>query len=266
MGADSILPFVVFKGNLWYHKMECDVVQKMRQIGADMTKEQKMLYDIRDEEYAAFQAKLTPTIDSSLFIGVRVPQVRALAKEYKKDKAHEAFLHALPHKYYDENMLHGLLVCEIKDYETCIQETERFLPYVDNWAVCDIMSPKCFKKNKDKLIEEIKRWSSSEHTYICRFGMEMLMSHYLDDDFKAEYLEIPAKVISEEYYVNMMIAWFFATALAKQWDATILYLTENRLGDWVHNKTIQKAVESYRITPEQKEYLRTLRRKKVSKG
>lgn len=221
---------------------------------------QKKLFELQDEKYAQFQAKLTPTVPSELFIGVRVPEVRKLAKVYCKDPEHERFMQELPHEYYDENMLHGLLISEIKDYEKCIEETDKFLPYVDNWAVCDIMSPKVFKKHKAELLEKIREWSCSNLVYTCRFGMEMLMTHYLDDDFQPEYLEIPAGVIREEYYVNMMIAWFFATALAKQWDAAIPYIEQKKLGIWVHNKTIQKACESYRITEEQKVYLRTLKR------
>lgn len=217
------------------------------------------LFTHEDKDYAEFQAKLTPGIPLENFIGVRVPECRKLAKTFYKDPAHTEFLDTLPHKYYDENMLHGLILSEYKDYDECIKRIDEFLPYVDNWAVCDIMSPKVFKKNKAQLIEKIKEWSASDETYTCRFGMEMLMSHFLDEDFKAEYLEIPAAVISEEYYVNMMIAWFFATALAKQWDSVIPYLENKRFGKWVHNKTIQKARESFRITSEQKEYLKTLK-------
>ena len=168
-------------------------------------------------------------------------------------------MHQLPHKYYDENMLHSLLISQVKDYEECIRLTDAFLPYVDNWAVCDIMSPKVFAKHKAALTEKIKIWSSSRQTFTCRFGIETLMTHYLDKDFKAEYLEIPASARSEEYYVKMMVAWFFATALAKQWDATIPYIEQKRLAPWTHNKTIRKSIESYRITPEQKEYMRTLK-------
>ena len=157
-------------------------------------------------------------------------------------------------------MLHSVLISEIKDYDSCIKKVDDFLPYVDNWAVCDIMSPKVFKKHKDKLIEKIKEWSSSSKTYTCRFGLEMLMSHYLDDAFKKEYLEIPAAIISDAYYVQMMLAWFFATSLAKQWDDTVIYLNSNRLNKWLHNKTIQKAKESRRITIQQKEYLEKLKR------
>ena len=217
------------------------------------------LFELRDEEYAKFQAKLTPSVDPELFIGVRVPDVRKLAKLLKNNPDAEAFMQELPHKYYDENMLHGLLISDIKDYDKAVEETNRFLPYIDNWAVCDIMSPKVFKKHKDKLIVSIRKWAGSKETYTIRFGIEMLMSHYLDEDFNAEYLEIPAKIRSGEYYVNMMTAWFFATALAKQWESVIPYIEKKRLDKWTHNKTIQKAVESYRITDEQKEYLKTLK-------
>ena len=219
---------------------------------------EELLFGLRDEEYAAFQAKLTPTVDRELFIGVRVPEVRKLAKQLKSEPFVPDFLRELPHKYYDENMLHGLLVSEIKDFGEAVAETDRFLPFVDNWAVCDIMSPKVFGKHKAELLEKIREWAESGETYTVRFGIEMLMSHFLDGDFRSEYLEIPAAVRSEEYYVNMMIAWFFATALAKQWDDTVPYLEERRLGEWVHRKTIQKARESYRITDEQKAYLKTL--------
>lgn len=219
----------------------------------------ELLFELRDEEYANFQAKLTPTVSPELFIGVRVPNVRKLAKLLKDNPDVETFLQELPHKYYDENMLHGLLISEIKDYNKAIKETNRFLPFVDNWAVCDIMSPKVFKKHKTELIGSIKKWVGSNKTYTKRFGIEMLMSHYLDDDFRAEYLDIVSVIRSKEYYVNMMIAWFFATALAKQWESTISYIENNRLDKWTHNKTIQKAVESYRITDEQKAYLKTLK-------
>ena len=219
----------------------------------------KRLFELQDEKYADFQAKLTPGIPRESFIGVRVPQVRTLAKSYYKDLESADFLQELPHQYYDENMLHGLVLSEMKDFEACVKAVDAFLPYVDNWAVCDIMSPKVFRKHKEELLPVIKRWVASDQVYTCRFGIEMLMSHYLDQDYKPEYLEIVAAVRSEEYYVNMMIAWFFATALAKQWDTVIPYIEENRLEPWVHNKTIQKAREGYRITPEQKEYLKGLK-------
>lgn len=218
------------------------------------------LFALRDEGYAAFQSKLTPGIPAEAFIGVRVPEIRKLAKQLYKQGEWEAFAADLPHRYYDENMLHGAILSEMKDYEACVAAVDAFLPYVDNWAVCDTMSPKVFRKHRPELMEKIRWWSASNHTYTCRFGLGMLTSHFLDGDFQPEYLEIPAEVRSEEYYVNMMIAWFFATALAKQWDASVPYLTEQKLGVWVHNKTIQKACESYRITDEQKVYLRKLKR------
>lgn len=220
------------------------------------------LFEYQDKEYAEFQAKLTPGIPLNSFIGVRIPDIRKIAKEIVKNGGYDSFLQELPHAYYDENILHGAIISEIKDFDKCLNEVERFLPYVDNWAVCDTMSPKVFKKNKSQIIVKIREWVASNHTYTCRFGMGELMSLFLDDDFLSEYLEIPASVKSDEYYVNMMIAWFFATALAKQWDATFPYIENKRLDVWTHNKTIQKAVESFRITKEQKELLRTYKIKK----
>ena len=219
------------------------------------------LFELKDDKYADFSSKLTPNIDRISIIGVRVPDVRKLAKEYIKDEESKVFLNTLPHKYFDENMLHGLLISEIKDYEECIIKIEKFLPFVDNWAVCDIMSPKIFAKNTDKLIDKIKEWLKSNKVYTCRFGIGMLLKYYLDDNFKSEYLKLVSNIKSEEYYINMMIAWFFATSLCKQWDDTIKYLEENKLDKWVHIKTIQKAIESYRITNEQKEYLKSLKLK-----
>ena len=221
---------------------------------------QEKLFELKDNEYALFQARLIPTINRDNIIGVRVPILRKLAKEYIKTDEVTYFLDTLPHKYYDEFMLHGLLLSELKDYQECIDKVDKFLPYVDNWAVCDIMSPKIFKKNKEKLLIKIKEWTKSSKTYTCRFGIEMLMTHFLDKNFKKEYLEIPAQVKSDDYYVKMMIAWFYATALAKHWYEAIIYLEKNSLSTWVHNKTIQKARESLRISKEQKEYLKTLKR------
>lgn len=224
------------------------------------------LFTLRDEKYAEFQAKLTPGIPSHTFIGVRVPTLRKFAKEIIKSPESKTFLHTLPHSYYDENMLHALLISEQKDYDHCIELTEQFLPYVDNWAVCDIMSPKVFTKHKAELMPKIKAWSQSPHTYTCRFGLEMLMSHFLDKDFLPDYLQIPvtypplfANGREQDYYVRMMVAWFFATALAKQWESTIGIIESKVLPPWTHNKTIQKARESFRIKPEQKEYLKTLK-------
>ena len=218
----------------------------------------ELLFERRDADYAAFQAKLTPSVDRSRFIGVRVPEVRRLAKRLRSEGLARECLHELPHKYYDENMLHALLLSEIRDYGEAVTETERFLPFMDNWAVCDVLSPKAFRTHKAELLEKIRQWAGSGETYTIRFGVEMLMSHYLDADFRPEYLEIPAAVRSEEYYVNMMLAWFYATALSKQWDAAIPYLEERRLSAWVHKKIVQKARESFRITDAQKAYLKSL--------
>ena len=224
-----------------------------------MTDIQKRLFELQDMAYRDFHSGLIPELPKEHFIGIRVPVLKKFAKEYKKEAEAEVFLKQLPHTYYEEYMLHGLLIAEIKDYAACIQAVETFLPYIDNWAVCDGLSPKVFKDHKQELLEKIKQWIPSKHTYICRFGMEMLMRWFLDEDFRPEYLKMPASVRSEEYYVNMTIAWFFATALAKQWDAAVPYLQDPVLEPWTHNKTIQKARDSLRITPEQKEYLKTLR-------
>ncbi len=225
-----------------------------------MNELQQHLFGMRDAAYAAFIAKLTPGFPPSHFIGVRVPLLRTIARSFAKEEAaSQSFLSHLPHSYYEEDMLHGMLISLVKDYDRCLDLTDRFLPYVDNWAVCDTLSPKVFAKHKAQLLENILRWSSSSHTYTCRFGLRMLMTHFLDDSFSADFLEIPAAIHSEEYYVKMMVAWFFATALAKQWEATLPYLENRQLDPWTHRKTIQKAIESYRIPPERKDYLRTLR-------
>ena len=226
---------------------------------------QEELFTLQDKSYGDFQAKLVPNIQRELFIGVRVPEAKKLAKRLAKKPEGSKFLEDLPHKYYDENILHALLISEIKDFDACIAEVDQFLPYVDNWAVCDVLSPKIFKKNITALLKKIKEWSGSEKTYTCRFGIEMLMSYFLDDDFKPEYLEIPASVHSEEYYVRMMVAWFFATSLAKQWDTAIKFIEDHRLDTWTYNKAIQKARESRRITTKQKEYLKSLRQLRKGK-
>ena len=217
------------------------------------------LMQLQDKDYGDFQSKLIPDMPREKLIGVRTPDVRKLAKAFAKDPECQQFLNVLPHNYYEEYILHGILISEMKDYDQCITYLENFLPYVDNWAVCDLMNPKPFKNNRDKLLEKIKVWIKSKHTYTCRFAMLMLMKHFLDEDFKSEYLKMPASVHSNEYYVNMMIAWYFATALAKQWDATIPYFEQPVMDKWTHNKAIQKARESYRVTKEQKEYLKTLK-------
>lgn len=219
----------------------------------------RQLFELQDLKYRDFNSSLIPNVDKETVIGVRTPQLRKLVKELSKDPDIVIFLRTLPHKYYEENNLHGLIIESMKDYEKCIAEMKLFLPYIDNWATCDIISPKVFKKHLPELLDEIKVWMSSDHTYTIRFGIEMLMSFYLDEQFKPEYPEMVACIKSEEYYVNMMIAWYFATALAKQYDAVIPFIEEKRLEKWTHNKAIQKSVESYRITPEQKAYLKTLK-------
>lgn len=222
------------------------------------------LFTLQDKKYRDFQAKLIPTVDPETVIGVRTPQMRKLAKRlYRETDPNEleAFMKELPHKYFDENQLHAFLISEEKDYERCAAEVNVFLPYIDNWATCDQLSPKVFKKHRGELLSHIREWISSDSTYTIRFGIGMLMQHYLDDNFDPSYPEIVAQVRSEEYYVNMMIAWYFATALAKQYETAITYIEGQKLDVWTHNKAIQKARESYRITPEQKEYLKTLKRK-----
>ena len=223
---------------------------------------EKELYKYKEPSNADFQSKLIPGIDRKTFLGVRVPNIRKVAKSFQNKPECIKFMHSLPHKYYDENMLHSILISQMKDYDLCIEELERFIPYIDNWSVCDVLSPKIFAKHTDQLIKKIKIWAKSKKTYECRLGIELLMNFYLDDNYKKEYLKIPSKIRSKEYYVNMMIAWYYATALAKRWDDTIVYLEENKLDVWTHNKTIQKAIESYRISDKQKKYLRTLRRDK----
>lgn len=217
------------------------------------------LFALKDEKYREFHKKLIPTVDENTVIGIRTPALRKYAKEVSGTPGAVIFMQTLPHEYYEENNLHGMLIETMKDYDECIAYLDEFLPYVDNWATCDLISPKVFKKHKDELLVKIKEWMASDRVYTIRFGMEMLMTHFLDEDFKPEYLDMVADVRSEEYYVNMMIAWFFATALAKQYEASLPYIENRRMERWTHNKTIQKAIESYRITDEQKQYLRSLK-------
>lgn len=214
------------------------------------------LFKLQDKEYREFQSKLIPNINKERIIGVRTPLLRQLSKKIIKENNYSDFLNDLPHKYFDENQIHAFIISEIKDYDECLFEFNKFLPYIDNWATCDQSSPKIFLKNSDKLINEIKRWIKSKDTYTIRFGIGMLMRIYLDDNFKPEYLKMVSNIKSDEYYVNMMIAWFFATALAKQYDSTIEYIINYKLDKWVHNKIIQKSIESYRISKEKKEYLK----------
>ena len=224
--------------------------------GAEIRKE---LYLLQDEAYREFQAKLIPGMGLDQVIGVRTPLLRKLARQIVKEEDTQAFLEELPHEYFDETQLHAFVISEIRDPEEAFWRTEQFLPYVNNWATCDQLSPKVFRKCRKELLHHIEQWLASGRTYTVRFGIGMLMQHFLDEAFDPKYPAMVAKVRSEEYYVNMMIAWYFATALAKQYEAVLPYIEKQKLDPWTHNKTIQKAVESYRITPQQKEYLKTLK-------
>ena len=220
---------------------------------------EEQLFEMQDLKYRDFHAGLMPNIDKNRIIGVRTPQLRTFAKEYGKTEKAKTFLTVLPHQYYEENNLHGLLIEQIKEYDSVLDELERFLPYIDNWATCDLLAVRTVKKHLDVFIEEVYRWIQSQHTYTIRFGIGMLMRYYLDENFQMEYPEKVMQICSKEYYVNMMRAWYFATALAKQYENILPFIEEKKLDVWTHNKTIQKAIESYRITPEQKMYLRTLK-------
>ncbi|MCR5403226.1 MAG: DNA alkylation repair protein [Butyrivibrio sp.] len=220
---------------------------------------QRKLYDLQDLKYRDMQIKIIPTIEPESVIGVRTPELKALAKEILKSGDYKEFLEELPHKYFDENQLHAFIISGLKDFNECMDELEIFLPYVNNWATCDQMSPKVFKKHREELLTHIKEWIKSDKTYTVRFGVGMLMEHFLDADYDTEYPEMVAKIKSEEYYVNMMIAWYFATALAKQYESILPFIEQKRLDYWTHNKAIQKSVESRRITDEQKEYLKSLK-------
>ena len=224
----------------------------------------EQLIVMKDEVYKNFHGKLMPTINPDTILGVRVPLLRKfsnqLSKSFSKEEI-ERFMSELPHRYYEENNIHAFLIEKINDYEECIAALDKFLPYVDNWATCDMMNPKIFKKNTQKLFDKIEEWMSSSHVYTIRFGIGMLMRFYLDDDFSTQYLDMVANIVSDEYYVNMMKAWFFATALAKQYEATLPYIQHNRLDIWSHNKAIQKAIESFRVPKEHKDELRSYKRK-----
>ena len=221
----------------------------------------KKLFALQDKDYGEFQKKLIPDTKTEI-IGVRTPALRALAKELKDTPEADAFLDALPHRYFDEYQLHAFIISLDKDYSHCLQQVDALLPHIDNWATCDQLSPKVFAKHKEELLPEIRRWMAADpdrQTYTVRFGIGMLMQHFLDDTFDPQYPEWVAEIRSEQYYIKMMIAWYFATALAKQWDACVPYIEQRRLDRWTHNKAIQKSVESYRITADQKTYLKTLK-------
>ncbi len=223
-----------------------------------MTVYEKLL-EVKDSEYKEFQAKLVPNIDPETIIGVRTPDMRAVAKEVFNSDEKEAFLQELPHKYYEENLVHFFILALIKDFDECVSKVEEFLPYVDCWPVSDQATPKSFKKNHEKLLPYIKKWIASDHVYTARFGIRMLMNEFLGEDFKEEYLELVASKKGEDYYLKMMVAWYFATALAKRYDESVVYIEQHRLDDWVHKKAIQKAIESYRVSDDHKDYLRSLR-------
>lgn len=224
-----------------------------------MNEIQAELFRLQDLKYREFQSKLIPGLREDEMIGVRTPALRKYARELSKQEGVEEFLKDLPHFYFDENQLQAFLISAIKDYDQCIDAVNAFLPYVNNWATCDQLSPKVFKKHKRELLSQVEMWIESEETYTIRFGIGMLMQHYLDEDFCGDYPRMVSEICSDEYYVNMMVAWYFATALAKQYDEVLPYIETGKLQRWTHNKTIQKAIESYRIRPEQKAYLKSLR-------
>ena len=223
------------------------------------------LFRLQDPDYAAMQVRIIPTVSADRIIGVRTPALRAFAKKLSGDAETSSFLASLPHRYFDEDQLHAFVISLEKDFDKCVAEVEAFLPYIDNWATCDQLSPAAFRKAPEKLLPYIRSWIHSDHVYTVRFAVGMLMQHFLDNRFETGYADMAAAVRSDEYYINMMIAWYFATALAKQYDAILPYLEGKRLDAWTHNKAIQKAVESFRITPEQKEYLKTLKIKPASR-
>jgi len=226
----------------------------------------RKLYDLQDLKYRDMQIKIIPTINPESVIGVRTPELKSMAKDILKAGNYKDYLEELPHRYFEENQLQAFIISGIKDPGECMEDLETFLPYVDNWATCDQMSPKIFKKHKDILLTHIKEWINSEKTYTVRFGVKMLMDHFLDDDFDPFYPEVVAKLRSDEYYVNMMIAWYFATALAKKYDSILPFIEDKRLDDWTHNKAIQKSIESNRIPDDRKRYLKSLNLSRSSRS
>ncbi len=224
------------------------------------------LFSLQDLKYRELQIRTIPSRDPESIIGVRTPELRRYAKQLSKREEVSEFLADLPHPYFDEDQVHAFIISEMKDYDSCMARLEMFLPYVDNWATCDQMSPKVFRKHRKELLTKIRGWISSDRPYTIRYGLGMLMQHFLDEEYDPAYLELAAGIRSDEYYVNMMIAWYFATALAKQYEEVLPYIENRRLDVWTHNKTIQKAIESYRITPEQKDYLRSLKIQKDGRG
>lgn len=238
--------------------MDTNTIKKIE--NSEMLRE--TLFSMADPAYKEFHARLIPTVPKDTVIGIRTPLLRKFAISFGASPYAKTFLRELPHTYYEENNLHGFLLERKRDFEETVAALDHFLPHVDNWATCDLIKPRVFKKNHPALLPKFRQWMHDTQTYTIRFGIGMMMTHFLDEDFQPEYLGEIAAIHSQEYYVNMMIAWYFATALAKQYEATLPYLETRHMEPWVHNKTIQKAIESRRITPEQKKYLRTLRLKK----
>ena len=224
-----------------------------------MTPIQEKLFLLQDLKYRDFHSKLMPTVCKEKIIGVRVPQLRKLAKELNKSDFIADFLNSLPHKYYEEDNLHGFLIEQIKDFDECVSDLDNFLLFIDNWATCDMMTPKVLGKNLDLLYEKIEDWAKSEHTYTVRFAVVTLMKFFMDERLDKKHLELLLSIKSDEYYINMAIAWYLATALSSRWDLVIPYIENKKFDKWIHNKAIQKSIESYRITKQQKEYLRTLK-------
>lgn len=218
----------------------------------------KRLHELEDRDYGDFSARIIPNVPRERIIGVRSPKLKKLVSEYR-DADMSGFLAELPHRYAEENYIHAQLINRIRDYDSCIAAVEAFLPYIDNWAACDSLTPKALAKNRPALLQKVREWHGSGHTYTVRFGTGCLMRYFLGADFKPEYAEMAAAVRSEEYYINMMTAWYFATALAKNYDEVLPFIEQRRLDPWTHNKAIQKAIESYRVTKEHKDYLRTLK-------
>lgn len=245
-------------GNYEFCPADEEILVMLRRLTPEVRRLRQQLFDLADGGYRAFHASLMPSVDPDRILGVRMPRLRQLAKEAGKTPCGE-FLAALPHRYYEEDNLHALLVMQEREFSRAVEQVDRFLPYVDNWATCDLLKPPVFRKHREALLPHIRRWLESGRTYTVRFAVKMLMDFYLDDAFAPAYPAMVAQIVSEEYYVNMMRAWYFATALAKHYDAVLLYLTERRLDSWTHRKTIQKAVESFRIPPERKAQLKKLR-------
>ena len=215
----------------------------------------KELFEMQDIRYRNFHAKLMPTVSKDKIIGIRVPVLRKFSKIFFSDIRSKDFMQQLPHRYYEEDNIHAFLIEQISDFDTCIKELEQFLPCIDNWATCDMLRPKIFKKHPEKLFPYIQKWMKSKHTYTVRFAIGMLLSFYLADSFTPEHLTLVSAIKSDDYYINMMIAWYFATALAFQYEHTLPYITKQKLPVWIHNKTIQKAKESFRISKERKNFL-----------